>query len=88
MTRTEYEQLVERLAAAERERLAESLNAVFEQNGHSRETLLQVLTMAVETQPAVTARIVTGVLDQLGLLLSFHWGIPTSAVCFREPTSS
>ncbi|MCI9395213.1 MAG: hypothetical protein HFF34_10825 [Oscillospiraceae bacterium] len=68
MTRTEYEQLVEQLAAAERERLAESLNAVFEQNGHSRETLLQVLTMAVETQPAVTARIVTGVLDQLGLL--------------------
>ena len=68
MTRTEYEQLVERLAAAERERLAESLNAVFEQNGHSRETLLQVLTMAVETQPSVTARIVTGVLDQLGLL--------------------
>lgn len=68
LTRAEYEKLVDEVIAAEQERLAESLNTVFAQEGHSREALFQMLYQAVQTQPAVTARIVTELLDGLGLL--------------------
>lgn len=68
MTRVEYEKLVDEVLTAERDRLAESLNAVFEQKGRNPEVLVQVIAQAVESQPAVAARVVTELLDGLGLL--------------------
>lgn len=68
LTRAEYEKLVDEVVATERERLAESLNTVFEQKGRNPEVLVQVIAQAVESQPAVAARVVTELLDGLGLL--------------------
>lgn len=68
LTRTEYEKLVDKIVAAEQERLADSLNAVFEQRGRNPEVLVQVIAQAVESQPAVAVRVVTELLDGLGLL--------------------
>lgn len=68
LTRAEYEKLVGEVVTSERERLAESLNAVFAQKGHSQEVLAQVVAQAVDSQPAVAARIVTEILDGLGIL--------------------
>lgn len=68
LTRAEYEKLVDKIVTEERDRLAETLNAVFEQKGHSQEVLVQVVAQAVESQPAVAARVVTEILDGLGLL--------------------
>lgn len=68
MTRTEYEKLVDEVVASERDRLADSLNAVFAQKGRNPEVLVQVIAQAVESQPAVAARVVTELLDGLGLL--------------------
>lgn len=68
LTRAEYEKLVDKVVAAEQERLAESLNVVFNQQGLSREALAQMIYKAVELQPAVTAGVVTELLDGLGLL--------------------
>ncbi len=68
MTRTEYDKFVDELVTREREQLAESLNAVFAREGHSVEVLCHMVAKAVETQPAVTAHIVTEILDRLGIL--------------------
>lgn len=68
MTRAEYERLVDEVVASEQDRLAESLNAVFEQNGRNQEALAQMIYKAVEVQPAVTAHVVTELLDGLGFL--------------------
>lgn len=68
MTRAEYEKLVDKVVASERDRLADSLNAVFEQNGRNPEVLVQVIAQAVESQPAVAAHVVTELLDGLGIL--------------------
>ncbi len=68
MTRTEYEQIVDEIVAAEQEQLLESANAVFNEKGHSRETLVLAFAQMLTSQPAVTARIVTEILDRLGYL--------------------
>lgn len=68
MTRAEYENMVDKIVTSERDRLADSLNAVFEQNGRNPEALAQMIYKAVEIQPAVTAHVVTELLDGLGLL--------------------
>lgn len=68
MTRAEYEKLVDKVVASERDRLADSLNAVFAQKGCNPEALGQMIYKAVEIQPAVTAHVVTELLDGLGFL--------------------
>lgn len=68
MTRSEYNKIVECIVADEQERLGESINAVFEQEGHNRDALIHAAVRSVESQPATAARVVTEILDQLGLL--------------------
>lgn len=68
LTRADYDKLVDKVVTTERDRLAESLNAVFAQKGHSQEALIDMVAQAVESQPAVAARVVTELLDGLGLL--------------------
>lgn len=68
LTRAEYEKLVDKVVTSERDRLAESLNTVFEQKGRNPEVLVRVIAQAVESQPAVAAHVITELLDGLGLL--------------------
>lgn len=68
MTRSEYEEIVNAIVTAERDRLLESLNAVFDQEGHNLDTFIWALTKAVESQPAVTANVVSQILEKTGLL--------------------
>ncbi len=68
MTRSEYNKIVECIVADERERLTESINAVFEQEGQNLDALIHAAVRSVESQPATAAHVVTEILDQLGLL--------------------
>ena len=68
LTRSEYSKIVEYIVAEERERLTESINAVFERVGQNRDALIHAAVQALQSQPATTARVVTEILDQLGLL--------------------
>lgn len=68
MTRSEYEEIVNNIVAAEQERLVESLNAVFDRGGHSLTTFIQAFSKAIESQPVVTAHIVTEILEKTGNL--------------------
>lgn len=68
LTRSEYNKIVERIVADEQERLKESFNAVFEQEGQNLDTLIHAAVRSVESQPATAVRVVTEILDRLGLL--------------------
>ncbi len=68
LTRSEYNKIVECIVADEQERLKESINAVFEQEGQNLDALFHAAVLSVESQPATAARVVTEILDQLGLL--------------------
>lgn len=68
MTRSEYVEIVNNIVAVEQERLAESLNAIFDKEGHNRAAFAHAFAKFVESQPAVTAHIVTEILEQSGLL--------------------
>lgn len=68
LTRSEYNKIVEDIVTSERERLLESLNEVFKQEGHTPDALIQVAVQSVKSQPAAAARVVTEILDSLGLL--------------------
>jgi len=68
LTRSEYNKIVEDIVTSERERLLESLNAVFDQQGHTHDALIHAAVQSMENQPAAAARVVTEILDRLGLL--------------------
>ena len=68
MTQTEYNKIVNDIVAVEQERLLESLNAVFEKEGHTQDAFIHMIVQFVKDQPATIARIVNEILEKTGAL--------------------
>lgn len=66
MTRSEYDKPVEEIVAAERNRLTDSLNAIYDQMGRNHDAFTHMISCIVENQAVVAARIVTSILDGIG----------------------
>ena len=68
LTQAEYNKIIEDIVAVEHDRVCESLNAVFEREGHSMEAILHVVAQLAQDQPATIARIVSAILWKTGTL--------------------
>lgn len=68
LTQAEYNKIIDDIVAVEQERLLESLNAIFEKEGHTQDAFIHTIVQFVKDQPATTARIVSAILEKTGSL--------------------
>lgn len=68
LTKTEYDKIIEEIVAEEQDRVVDSFNAIFEQEGHSIEVLILAFAQLVKDQPATIARIVGAIFERTGML--------------------
>lgn len=68
MKQAEYDKIVADIVAAEQDCVCDSLNAVFEREGHNQEAIIQAIVQLAKEQSATTARVVSEILLKTGSL--------------------